>query len=100
LQYIRSHENEKLKIKGEIKMKKKLSLMNLGREDRLAQEKMDEVYAGAASTGDCVGDCVCGCLYAGQGGSSTQDNLERNFSGHLGSPGCVAVTAPGGGAVG
>lgn len=80
-------------------MRKKLSLMNLGHEDRLAREKMEDVYAGDVVGGDCVGDCVCGCDWAGQGGSSTDDNLAANFSGHLVTPGHTAVaTAPGGGA--
>jgi len=77
-------------------MKKKLSLMNLGQDDRLAQKKMKEILAGDVPGGDCVGDCVCGCAWVGQGGSTTEDNLTANFSGHLVSPGFSAVaTEPG-----
>lgn len=80
-------------------MKKKLSLMYLGHEDRLAREKMEDVFAGAEVGSDCVGDCVCGCAWVGQGGSNTDDNLAANFQYHLQSPGFTAVaTAPGGGA--
>ena len=32
--------------------------------------------------------CGCGCCYAGQGGSSTDDNGAANFAGGLHSPGC------------
>ncbi|MCK9346820.1 MAG: TIGR04149 family rSAM-modified RiPP [Bacteroidales bacterium] len=32
--------------------------------------------------------CGCGCCYAGQGGSSTDDNGAANYAGGLHSPGC------------
>ena len=56
----------------------KTKLNNLSAEN-LSEKQMKEIKGGSAS-------CYCGCYYAGQGGSTTSDNLFANCDVGLWSP--------------
>ncbi|MDR1054577.1 MAG: TIGR04149 family rSAM-modified RiPP [Prevotellaceae bacterium] len=72
------------KIKKIIKMYKKLKLNVLNKHE------MRRINGGGE-----VGDCCCGCMYAGTpGGSSIDANNSANNMGGLKSRNCATVTAP------
>ena len=57
-------------------------------DQKLAEKQMNSVMGGVAPGGGtqaaCAGGwCCCGCLYEGQGGSSTMDNAKANNAGGL-----------------
>jgi hypothetical protein len=70
-------------------MKRKLSLINLNHEEEMFHDVMDKVCAGLGQDSLCVGrtGCACGCVYEGEGGSSTAENACANDSSGLHSSG-------------
>ncbi len=59
---------------------RKMSLANI--QDQLSKTELKNIMAGSN------GICCCGCLYANQGGSSTDANQDANYAKGLSSPGC------------
>jgi natural product precursor len=58
----------------------KIKLNNLSTEN-LSEKQMKEIRGGEADP-----KCFCACNYAGQGGSSTSDNLNANCAEGIWSP--------------
>jgi natural product precursor len=62
---------------------KKLKLNRLS-DQQLAEKQMNNLLGGAGEGGSQINcGCYCGCCYANQGGSSTQDNGRANQAGGL-----------------
>jgi natural product precursor len=61
-------------------MKKNIKLNNLAK-NTITEREMNRVKGGCLDT--C---CGCGCAYAGNGGSSVQDNKNANAAGNKFSP--------------
>lgn len=70
---------------------RKMSLCSI--EQNTTKEMLSKVKGGA-------GNCGCGCVYAGQGGSSTCDNSAANYNASKWTPGGHAVLTCGNASLG